>query len=232
MHWSQSEIERLAPILEEIQADLEPLKGKDILVLCSAAGEIPFWLAERMTQGHILGVELNDDLLEVARLSAKERDVGHLVEFQKADKIRLPLPEDTFDGLISEFIIYPTPMPTEIGQPEMGRVLKPGGRMVITDVIVTQPISQEALNELKAIGLDYLCEGTAEDFRRWMQEAGLTDIVVKDLTPEVKAVWEHRRQQDPMPEHRSGYALLLEDPSVRLGEAIFYIYVRGTKPTA
>ena len=232
MHWSQSEIERLAPILEEIQADLEPLNGKDILVLCSAAGEIPFWLAERMTQGHILGVELNDDLLEVARLSAKERDVGHLVEFQKADKIRLPLPDNTFDGLISEFIIYPTPMPTEIGQPEMGRVLKPGGRMVITDVIVTQPISQEALNELKAIGLDYLCEGTAEDFRRWMQEAGLTDIVVKDLTPRVKAVWEERRAQDPMLEHRSGYSRLLEDPSVRLGDRIFYIYVRGTKPTA
>lgn len=109
MQWSQSEIERLSPILGQIRADLEPLNGKSILVLCSAAGEIPFWLAERMTHGHILGVELNDDLLEAARLSASEKRLGRLVEFQKTEKTRLPLPDNAFDGLISEFIVFPTP---------------------------------------------------------------------------------------------------------------------------
>ena len=230
MQWSRSEIEGLAPILEQAQADLEPLNGKTILVLCSAAGEIPFWLAQRMTQGHILGVELDADLLETARRSAKERRLGPLVEFREAEKTRLPVPDHTFDGLLSEFIIFPTPVPTEIGQPEMARVLKPGGRIVITDVIITQPISPEAREELRMIGLDYLCVGTADDFRRWMHEAGLTDIVVKDLTPVVKPVWERRRKQDSAPDHRKGYALLLEDPAVRLGDGIFYVYVRGTKP--
>jgi SAM-dependent methyltransferase len=185
-----------------------------------------------MAQGHILGIELNDDLLEAARLSAREKHVGNLVEFRKAEKTHLPLPDNTYDALISEFIVFPTPMPTEIGQLEMARVLKPGGRMVITDVIIPQPLSQEVRKELNTIGLDYLCEGTADDFRHWMQEAGLTDIVVEDLTLRVKAVWEQRRQQDPVPEHRIGYSLLLEDSSVKVGEGIFYIYVRGTKPMA
>jgi ubiquinone/menaquinone biosynthesis C-methylase UbiE len=232
MQWSQSEIEKLSPILERVHVDLEPLNGKSILVLCSAAGEIPFLLAERMTRGHILGIELNDDLLEAARLSAREKHVGSLVEFRKAEKTHLPLPDNTYDALISEFIVFPTPMPTEIGQPEMARVLKPGGRMVITDVIIPQPLSPEVRKELNTIGLDYLCEGTADDFRHWMQEAGLTDIVVEDLTPTVKAVWEQRRDQDHVPEHRIGYSLLLDDSSVRLGEGILYIYVRGTKPVA
>lgn len=230
MRWSHSEIAKFSPILEQIQADLEPLNGKSILVLCSAAGEIPFWLAERMTQGHILGVELNEDLLKAACRSAKEKRLGPLVEFRATEKTRLPLPGDAFDGLVSEFIVFPTPTPTEIGQPEMARVLKPGGRMVITDVIVTKPVTPQVRKELNAIGLDYLCEGTADDFRSWMQEAGLTDIEVKDLTPVVKAVWERRQKQDLVPDHRIGYSLLLEDASVKLGEGIFYIYVRGTKP--
>lgn len=229
-HWSQSEIEKLSPILEQIRTDLEPLNGKNLLVLCSAAGDIVFWLAEQMTQGHILGIELNDNLLKRAELQAKEKGLGHLVEFRKAEKNRLLLPDNMFDGLISEFIIFPTPTPTEIGQPEMVRVLKPGARMVITDVIVTQVLSPEVRKEFNAIGLDYLCESTADDFRRWMEKAGLNDIVVKDLTPVVKAVWNERRKQDPVPEHHIGYAHLLDDSPYRLGKGIFYIYVRGTKP--
>ena len=230
MQWSPSEIKELSPILEQVQIDLEPLNGKNILVLCSAAGEIPFWFADRMTQGHILGVELNRELLETAQLSAKEKHLSHLAEFRGTEKTHLLLQDNTFDGLVSEFVIFPTPMPTEIGQPEMARVLKPGGRMVITDVIITKTLSPDARRDLRRIGLDYLCEGTADDFRRWMQEAGLIDIEVKDITPIVKRVWEQRRKQDPSPDHSNGYTLLLEDSPAKLGDGIYYIYVRGTKP--
>jgi len=114
----------------------------------------------------------------------------------------------------------------------MARVLKPGGKIVITDVIVTKPVSPEERRELSTIGLDYLCEGTAGDFRRWMEQAGLVDIEVKDLTPIVKVVWERRRERDTVPDHRTAYSLLLEDSSAKWGEGIFYIYVRGTKPAA
>ncbi len=231
MYWSASEIKELTPILDQILSDLEPLDEKNLLVLCSAAGEIPFWLAERMDHGHILGVELNQQLLEVAQRSTIARQMSHLVAFRGTEKMRLPLPDGTFDGLVSEFILFPTPTPTEIGQPEMARVLKPGGKILITDVIITKPISLEMRSELGRIGLDYLCEGTADDFRGWMQEAGLVDIEVEDLTPIVKPVWEHRRKHDHAVEHRSGYRFLLEDSPAKLGEGLFYIYVRGTKPT-
>jgi len=72
-----------------------------------------------------------------------------------------------------------------------------------------------------------------------MQAAGLTDIEVKDFTPLVKAVWERRlgrqRRQRPRDQHasavhRAGYSVLLENPSLKLGEGIFYIHVRGVKP--
>ncbi len=230
MKWSQSEIEILSPILQQMQADLEPLDGKQVLVLCSAAGDIAFRLAERMNNGKVTGLEFNEDLIEVARNMATARGLGHVVDFQKTEKSRIPLPDETFDALVSEFIVFPTPTPTQIGQPEMARVLKSGGKMVISDVIVTKPIPPAVRNEFEAIGLDYLCDGTQDDFRRWMTQAGLTNVEIMDFTPVVRKVWQEKQDADKSPDHNMGYSYLLQNPEFRLGEAIFYIYVRGEKP--
>ena len=230
MKWTQAEIERLSPVLEQIRMDLEPINGKNILVLCSAGGDVAFWLARQMKRGKVTGLELDLRLLESARRLAKEQGLRNLVEFRQAEKTCIPFPNDTFDALVSEFIVFPTLAPTEIGQPEMARVLKSGGLMVLTDVIVAKPIPHDVRADLKAIGLDYLCEGTQDDFRRWMEEAGLIDIEVVDLTSTVRRVWEQRRRTLPPLEERRGYGYLLDDPNFGLGEAIFYIYVRGKKP--
>lgn len=229
MKWSREEIEQLFPILKQVLLDLEPLEGKSILVLCSAAGDVAFLLAERMKHGLVIGLELSDEMLEAAQRTAKEKGLETIVEFRKAEKKRIPLPDETFDALVSEFIIFPTPLPTEIGQPEIVRVLKPGGKIVLTDVIVTKPAPQELRTELRTIGLDYICDGTQLDFREWMRNAGLTDVEVIDFTPVARKVWEQRRDRDKSLKRRKGYSLLLEDPEFRLGQAIFYIYVRGKK---
>jgi hypothetical protein len=65
-----------------------------------------------------------------------------------------------------------------------------------------------------------------------MKDAGLVDIDIKDLTPIVKRVWEHRRKQDLTPDNRIAYSLLFEDSPAKLGDGLYYIYVRGTKPVA
>ncbi len=230
MKWSRSEIDHLFPILEQVSSDLAPMEGKVILVLCSAAGEVAFWLGEMMEQGKVTGLELDGESLDIARRSAHEMGLEGMVEFQPAEKKRIPMPDASFDGLVSEFIVYPTTTPTEIGQAEMARVLKPGGKMVLTDVIVTRPLPQAVRDELQAIGLDYLCEGTQNDFRHWMASAGLTNIDVIDFTPLLREVWEGKRRNEPAAGHHKGYSYLLDDPIYGLGKAIFYIYVRGEKP--
>jgi arsenite methyltransferase len=168
--------------LERLAQDAGPLKGKKVLVLCSAAGDVAFYLAEQVgPNGTVIGLELNEALLQHARLESHKRNVS--IEFRKAEMYSIPFPDESFDALISEFIVYPTPEPTLIGQPEMARVLKPGGWLLLTDVIVTKPLSEEARAALRAIGLDYLCEATPEDFREWMGEAGLVDVAIHDWTP-------------------------------------------------
>jgi hypothetical protein len=140
------------------------------------------------------------------------------------------LPDASFDALVREFIVYPTNAPAEIGQSEMVRVLKPGGKMVLTDVILTRPLPAEAHEALGNIGLDHLCEATRDDFKRWMTAAGLVNVEVLDLTSSVRSAWESRRDTDLSAAHWMGYSYLLEDMQFGLGKAIFYIYVHGEKP--
>lgn len=228
--WSRNEIDYLSSILEQISFDLGPVDGKQILVLCSASGEMALRLAEMMEFGHVTGLELDLEALEIARRSAHEMGLENMVEFLPAEKQRIPLPDASFDGLVSEFIVYPTSSPTEIGQAEMARVLRPGGRMVLTDVILTKTLPELVRQQFTSLGLDYLCDGTQDDFRKWMLAAGLTNVKVEDLTPIVRKVWEDRNEADLNPQHQVGYSHLLEDPQSSLGKAIFYIYVRGDKP--
>lgn len=230
MKWGRNEIDRLSPILEQVSADLAPVDGKNILVLCSGQGEVAFWLGEMMEQGKVTGLELDEESLEVARRASHEMGLDGMVELRQAEKDHIPLPAETLDGLVSEFIVYPTRAPTEIGQAEMARVLRPGGRMILTDVILTKPLPQEVREELEIIGLDYLCEATVDDFRHWMEAAGLVDVEVQDMTRFLQPVWEARRETDRAVAHRSGYSYLLDDDQYGLGKAIQYIYVRGEKP--
>ncbi|MGE5123313.1 MAG: hypothetical protein ACM3H7_02260, partial [Acidobacteriaceae bacterium] len=72
MKWSRSEIDNLSSILEQIAFDLGPVDGKKILVLCSASGEVALRLAEMMEFGHVVGLELDQEALEIARRSAHE----------------------------------------------------------------------------------------------------------------------------------------------------------------
>lgn len=230
MKWSRSEINRLLPILEQISADLAPVDGKNILVLCSDTGEVVFWLGEMMEQGHVVGLELDHEALGIAQRSAHEMGLEQMVELLPAEKQRIPLPDSSFDALVSEFIVYPTGTPTEIGQPEMARVLKPGGKMILTDVVLTTPIPEHVRQALAAIGLDYLCDGNTNDFHRWMVDAGLVNINVQDLTPLLKSVWEDKQATDLAASHEKGYSYLLDNPQTGLGTEIFYLYVYGEKP--
>ncbi len=251
MKWDEAEIEILSPILARMEADLgltpsgggqpgqvprpesAPAARKSIFVLCSAGGDVALRLARYPQVDRVVGVELDDGLLAESRRRVAAAGLAGKVEFEPAEKTRIPAASGTFDGVISEFIIYPTCAPTEIGQPEMARVLKPGGTVLLTDVIVTKPLPADARAELLAIGLDYLCEATPDDFRQWMEQAGLTSVEVVDMTPVVRGAWEHRRKAGAAARRGAGnrgFGLLLEDPNIGLGHAIHYVYVRGQKP--
>jgi ubiquinone/menaquinone biosynthesis C-methylase UbiE len=230
MKWSRSEINYLLPILEQISFDLAPVDGKQILVLCSGTGDVVFWLGEMMEQGNVTGLELDTESLEQARHSLHEMGLEQVGRFLPAEKEDIPLPDLSFDALVREFVVYPTMAPTKIAQSKMARLLKPGGKMLLTDVIMTKPLPPQVRRELAAIGLEHLYEATPKDFQRWMTEAGLINIQLQDITSTLRKVWQDRYESDYSSSHEVGYTYLLDDPQTRLGRSIFYIYVRGEKP--
>ena len=230
MKWNRNEINRLLPILEQLSFDLAPVDGKNILVLCSATGEVAFWLGEMMEQGQVVGLELDPEALDIARRSVREMGLEQVVQFIPAEKDRIAMPDSSYDALVSEFIVYPTSTPTEIGQAEMARLLKPGGKLILTDVIATRPLPGHVRQDLAGIGLDYICDATLGDFRSRMTDAGLINIEVRDLTSTVKMVWEDRSNSNSAISHQAGYSYLLHGPQAGLGKSIFYIYASGEKP--
>lgn len=78
MKWTAQEVERLAPILERIESDLGSFDGKDVLVPCSAAGELAVRFARRKTRGRVLGLELDDTSL-AAEATAAARMRGSII---------------------------------------------------------------------------------------------------------------------------------------------------------
>lgn len=229
--WTGDEIKKLsAVILEKIYEDLKPLNAKKILVLCSSEGDVAFWLTERTKdfKGRIIGLELEDKCLKRSIERTKDVTLEGIIEFHKAEKYKIPFSDEEFDALVSEFIIFPTPTPTEIGQNEMTRALRKGGKMILTDVIATKRLPDHVRNELKSIGLDYLCDATQDDFKEWMTSAGLKNVEIVNLTPLVKQIWEERYRKYTISEYREGYHYLLNSEFC-LGETIFYIYVKGEK---
>ncbi|NIA25035.1 MAG: methyltransferase domain-containing protein [Gammaproteobacteria bacterium] len=221
--WAKTERELLSPVVETILADLEPLVGKQILVLCSASGEVAFRIADRVGAGEVLGLQLSEELLRAARSAKTE---GIPVRFDKALPDRIPSPDATFDGVVSEFIVYPTSEVTDIGQSEMARVLRPSGVMTLTDVIAPEDPPADVRTAFTDAGLNYLCVATPDDFAGWMKEVGMVDVEVRELTDLVRPVWERRLATGP-----AAAALLLGSGPWSLGRGIRYIRVRGMKPT-
>jgi SAM-dependent methyltransferase len=229
--WSEPEARALAPVLGRLQAALGPLDGKQALVLCSAGGDVVLELAQGVgVRGRVTGLELSPAMLRISRDRAAMSSVNYRIDLRKAERKRIPLPDASFDALASEFIVFPSPEPTEIGHPEMARVLRPGGRMALTDVIAPRPLPHGTREALRGIGLSYVRDASPADLTSWMRGAGMADVKVEDLTALVRPLWEARHRAATGAGPSGGLEQLLGGGRPLLGDGLLYILVSGRKP--
>ncbi len=122
-------------------------KGEKVLDLGSGGG-IDCFLAAQATgpEGHVYGVDMTHEMLKLARENAAKLDAQN-VTFLLGKIEAVPLPDDSVDLVISNCVIALAPDKHRVFE-EIHRVLKPGGRFVVSDVVSTTEIPDSAREDM------------------------------------------------------------------------------------
>lgn len=152
--------------------------GETVLDLGSGGGFDCFLAAKSVGKsGRIIGVDMTADMVSKARENAEKLGANN-VEFRLGEIEHLPVSDASVDVIISNCVINLSPDKMSVFQEAM-RVLKPGGRLAILDVVALQTLPPEIKND---IGLISGCVGgTAEieAIKTLLAEAGFEDIKIQ-----------------------------------------------------
>ena len=157
-------------------------QGETVLDLGSGAGFDCFLAAEKVgEQGKVIGVDMTPEMIEKARENARKGNYGN-VEFRLGEIENLPVADNTGDVLISNCVINLVPDKGKVFT-EAFRVLKPGGRLMISDVVLLKELPAFIKNSIEAyVG----CISGAilrDEYTSAIAAAGFRDVSIIDETP-------------------------------------------------
>jgi arsenite methyltransferase len=121
-------------------------EGDVVLDLGSGAGFDAFLAARKVGKtGKVIGIDMTDEMLEKAKRNAESGNYTN-VEFRKGDIENLPVEKDTIDVIISNCVINLAPDKEKVFK-EAYRVLKSGGKLMVSDVVLKKELPQEMKND-------------------------------------------------------------------------------------
>ena len=156
-------------------ASLQP--GQTVLDLGSGAGLDCFFAAKKVGEsGHVIGVDMTPEMLERARSSAERLNLSN-VEFRQGYIEDLPVESDSVDVIISNCVINLSPDKAKVFA-ETFRVLKPGGKLAVSDIVTDGPLPDAIKKSLSAWAGCVAGALEAEEYIGIMKSVGFTDISV------------------------------------------------------
>lgn len=156
-------------------ADLH--EGETVLDLGSGAGADVLISARRVgPSGKAIGVDMTDEMLERARRNAAAEGVTN-VEFVKGYLEELPLSDGSVDVIISNCVVNLSGDKPRVLK-EAARVLRPGGRFAVSDVIAAENMDEATKADMQAWTGCIAGALTEVEFREQLAAAGLTDIEI------------------------------------------------------
>ena len=160
---------------------LELKLGETVLDLGSGGGIDVFLAAKSVgAEGRVIGVDMTPAMLERARRNAENGGYTN-VEFREGRLERLPVEDGTIDAVTSNCVINLVPDKTAVFR-EIARVLKPGGRMVISDIVLDGPLPEAIRSDILAYVGCIAGAAQREVYFGELQAAGLGEIeLLKDV---------------------------------------------------
>jgi arsenite methyltransferase len=169
-------------------ASLKP--GETVLDLGSGAG-FDCFLASRSvgTTGHVIGVDMTPEMVSKARTNAAKVSATN-VEFRLGQIEQLPVADNSVDAIISNCVINLSPDKPQVFR-EAFRVLKPGGRVAVADIVRTAELPPEIASDLAALCGCVAGAASVDELETMLRDAGFEQIRIqpKDVSKEFIRTW-------------------------------------------
>ncbi len=177
-------------------ASLRP--GEVVLDLGAGGGFDCFIAGPKVgASGRVIGVDMTPDMLAKARrniVSYREQTGLDNVEFRLGEIEALPVADAAVDVVISNCVLNLSPDKARVWR-EIVRVLRPGGRVAVSDLALTRPLPRSVLADVEALIGCVAGAVLVEQTRRMAHAAGLVDIV---LTPKSEYIEAMTNWDDPL----------------------------------
>ena len=173
-------------------AALEP--GETVLDL-GAGGGFDCFLAAREVGpvGQVIGVDMTPEMVERARENRETNDVSN-VEFRLGEIEHLPVADGTVDVILSNCVVNLSPAKGQVFA-EAARVLRPGGRLAISDVVQTAPFPPDVAADPDALAGCVAGAARVPELRELLADAGFEEISIEpeDDSAAFISEWDDRR---------------------------------------
>jgi arsenite methyltransferase len=164
--------------------------GETVVDLGSGGGLDVFLAAARVgPNGRAIGIDMTPEMITLARRNAATGNNGKPftnVEFHLATIDQLPLADNSVDCVISNCVINLAPDKPAVFR-EIARVLKPGGRLAVSDIALKQPLPPEISSDIMAYVGCIAGAISLDDYRQGLSDAGFSNVQVIDSGSDLNA---------------------------------------------
>src|SRR4051794_9411355 len=163
------------------------LRPGEVVVDLGSGGGLDVFLAARKVgpRGKAIGIDVTPAMIERARKNAAEGGYPN-VEFHLATIDKLPLPDASVDVVVSNCVINLAPDKAAVFR-EIARVLKPGGRLAVSDIALKKPLPPDLGNDLTAYVGCIAGAIQIDEYQKGLRAAGFAHVQVIDCGADLNA---------------------------------------------
>lgn len=153
-------------------------EGETVLDLGSGAGFDCFLAAKAVGEkGRVIGVDMTQEMVSKAQENAQKAGLSN-IEFRLGEIENLPVADEVIDVIISNCVINLSPEKEKVFA-EAYRVLKPGGRLAISDIVATAELPKKVKQDLALYTACMAGASLIADLESMLQKAGFESIMIK-----------------------------------------------------